>query len=115
MQQQDDRYHGAGDKPAFLRGLMDDNVSLTQACHAIHQGHFDGRAAAATVEALMYSLRERGLAALKEASVQRRLAALSEAQLHEVAQRLERLKPEIARAWTADEVVRLVGAACHGR
>lgn len=100
-----------------LRALLNNNVSLETACAEMHQHHFAGRAAASTVEALMYSLREHGTAALDEPPTKRRIRQLSEQQLHEVAQRLERLKPKIAKPWTADEVVRLVEAwtACHGR
>jgi len=92
----------------FLRELMADDVSLERAYYAIHAKHFEGRAAAATVEALMYSLRQRGTAALKEAQTQRRLAALSEEQLREVAARLQRLKPHIAKAWSGDEIDHLL-------
>jgi|SRR5215470_16190460 len=92
----------------FLRELMDDNVSLVAAQAAMYARHFEGRAAAATVEALMYSLRERGTAALKEAPTRPRLRQLSEEQLREVAGRLQRLKPHIAKAWTADEVDHLL-------
>jgi transposase len=62
----------------------------------------------ATVEALMYSLRERGVHALEEPATKRRLAELSDEQVIEVGERLQRLKPEIARAWTADEVKHLM-------
>jgi hypothetical protein len=65
-------------------------------------------AARCAIEALMLSLRERGLAALEEPAVRRRLAQLSEQQLFEVGDRLQRLKPEIARAWTAREVKQLL-------
>jgi hypothetical protein len=63
-----------------------------------------------TVEALMLGLRERGTNALTEPKVTRRLSELSESQLHEIAGRLQRLKPEIARAWTADAIIILVDA-----
>jgi hypothetical protein len=122
MRQQDKRpYHNDADddndKLAFLRGLMDDSVALEKAYYEIHRQHFEGRAAASTVEALMLGLRARGLGALKEAPARRRLAELSEPQLHEVCERLQKLKPEIARAWTADEVRRLLEAwmAQNGR
>jgi hypothetical protein len=75
------------------------------------------RAAASTIEALMLALRERGIAAMQEPKVCARLAQLSEAQLAEVGDRLQRLKPKIARAWTPDEVGALVSAweaHCHG-
>jgi hypothetical protein len=68
-----------------------------------------------TVEALMYSLRTRGVKALEESSTRRRLSDLREQQLHEVCGRLQRLKPEIARAWTSDEITILVDRwnGCH--
>jgi hypothetical protein len=73
-------------------------------------------AAASTVEALMLDLRERGTKALRKPKVQRRLFDLDESQLHEVGGRLQRLKPEIARAWAPDEIVLLLDAwdARHG-
>src|SRR4051812_1065354 len=46
------------------------------------------RAAARTVDALMFSLRERGSSALAERAVQSRLAELSTAQIHSVIERL---------------------------
>jgi hypothetical protein len=68
------------------------------------------RAADATVEAIMYSLRSRGTAALTEADTQSRLAALDEAQLHTVAARLQALRTQIARPWTPENVEALVFA-----
>jgi len=58
-----------------------------------------------TVEALMYSLRERGTKALEEAATKRRLGALSDKQVVEVGNRLQ-----IARAWTRAEVETLFQA-----
>jgi hypothetical protein len=69
-----------------------------------------GRAAASTIEALMYSLRERGIKELSEPDTQRRISELSEEQLHDVGARLQRLKPEIARAWTTEDIEQLVAA-----
>jgi hypothetical protein len=69
-----------------------------------HPWRADGRAAEAAVEALMYGLRARGTAALEEPAVRRRLSELSKQQLAEVGDRLMRLKPKIARAWSPDEV-----------
>jgi hypothetical protein len=65
-------------------------------------------AAPTTVEALMYSLRERGISALAEPDCQRRLSELSDGQLREVAVRLQKFKPEIAAAWTPEQVETLV-------
>jgi hypothetical protein len=77
--------------------------------------HFDraGRAHGApkpTVEALMFDLRERGVKALEESATKRRLSELSDQQVIEVGNRLQRFKPEIARAWTAAEVETLFEA-----
>jgi hypothetical protein len=62
----------------------------------------------ATVEALMFSLRERGVKALTEPATRRRLFELSDRQLAEVGDRLRGLKPHIAHAWTTDEVKVLI-------
>jgi hypothetical protein len=67
-------------------------------------------AAGQAVEALMFSLRERGTKALEESNTKRRLSELSDHQLIEVGNRLQRLRPEIARAWTAGEVKTLLQA-----
>ena len=58
----------------------------------------------ATVEALTFSLRNRGVRALEEPDTQRRLSTLSDQQIIEAGDRLQNLKPEIARPWTADEI-----------
>jgi len=91
---------------ARLRRLMDDNVSRDRAWHALN-GRASG-AAASTVEALVYQLR-RGGTELMNPDAQRRLAALSEQQLHEVSARLQKFMPHIARAWSASEIELLVG------
>jgi hypothetical protein len=83
--------------------------------HFIRARRRDG-AAVSTVETLMLGLRERGTKALTEPPVQRRLSDLSEQHLHEVCGRLQRLKPEIARAWEPEEITVLLDAwnVCHG-
>jgi hypothetical protein len=93
-----------------LRFLMDDDkvVSIEAAYAAFGRERRKYGAADWTVEALMFSLRERGTAALQEPKVRARLAQLSERQLVEIGDRLQLLKPEIARAWTPDEVGVLV-------
>jgi hypothetical protein len=74
-------------------------------------------AAFTTVEAVMYSLRERGERALAKPDCQRRLFELNEEQLREVAVRLQKLKPEIAAAWTPKQIKTLIAAweKLHGR
>jgi len=65
-----------------------------------------------TVEALMMGLRERGIAALTEPKVRRRLSECDEQQVAEVGNRLQKLKPGILRlgkgklhrGWTPEEV-----------
>ena len=65
-------------------------------------------APAATVEALMFGLRD-GIEALPaNPDTLRRLAELSEEQLRAVCERLQNFKPHIAPAWSAEEVRGLV-------
>jgi hypothetical protein len=63
-----------------------------------------------TVEALMYSLRERGTAALFEPDCRRRLSELNERQILDVAVRLQKLKSEIAPVWQAEQIEQLFEA-----
>lgn len=106
--------HSAASKPKdphfeWLRSLLDEDTypSFDAVYAEINRAHLHDRAAASTVEALMLGLRERGIAAVQEPKVRARLAQLSQAQLIEVGDRLQRLKPEIARAWSADHVIAL--------
>jgi hypothetical protein len=93
-----------------LRRLLESNVSLERAYR--ETSTLKGRAAASTVEALMFELRG-GTSVLSETACAR-LSVLSEQQLHDVCGRLQRLK--IARAWTPDEITTLVDKwnGCHG-
>jgi hypothetical protein len=86
------------------RRLLDE-VSLERAWSEINDA--PARAAASTIEALMFSLRAGG-AALACPHARRRLAELTEAQLHELCARLQKNDPNIARAWTPIEVELLV-------
>jgi hypothetical protein len=107
-------YHEArdrsGDKPQppdpQLLALLDPKVSLELAQRRLLERRRDG-AAASTIEALVYSL-PRGLDALAEPDAVRRLTELSDDQLLEVGERLRRFKPEIARAWSAEDVAVLM-------
>ena len=63
-----------------------------------------------TIEAVMYSLRERGTAALIEPDCRRRLSELTEQQILDVAVRFQKLKPEIAPAWGAEQIEQLFEA-----
>jgi hypothetical protein len=85
-----------------LRRLMSDNVSLDRACHELNSARCLD-APQATVEALMFSLRE-GVAAFERRETLRRLSELSNEQVLEIATRVQRFKPEIAPAWTPEEV-----------
>jgi hypothetical protein len=67
-------------------------------------------AAASTIEALMFSLRERGVAALQQLRIRQRLADLDDDQTLEVAARLQRLKSDIAPAWSDEDITVLFGA-----
>jgi len=61
------------------------------------------QAAQATIEALMLSLRGRGITALAEENTQRRLADLSIGQVHEVIKRLDKLRPRYSEI--TDELI----------
>src|SRR5262245_32590362 len=73
-----------------LRRLLDDSLSIESAWFALNGRRQRAEAAAATVDALMFSLRSRGVSALAEASVCQRLRELSDAQLVGVADRLQK-------------------------
>jgi hypothetical protein len=92
---------------AQMRWLLNDNVSLDRGWYELNCRDC---AAPATVEALMFSLRSRGVGALGESDTRRRLSELNAAQLREVALRLRKLKPKIARAWSPKEVEVLIAA-----
>jgi hypothetical protein len=97
------------DRLRSLRWLLEDTVSLDRAWHETKfPTALKGRAAFSTLEALMFSLRERGTKALEEVDTRRRLSELSDDQLAEVGTRLQRLKPHIAPAWSDDDVKILV-------
>jgi len=89
------------------RPLMNNDVSLERAWSELNDQRRRGEAAAATLEALVCSLR-RGVDAVADPDTARRLAELSDDQLLKVGERLRRLKLEIARAWSADEVAVLM-------
>ena len=83
-----------------------DNESLR---HLIEQPTTNrrSRAASMTLEALMYSLRERGVEALKERDTRRRLSELSHDQLVEVGRRCQALK--LGRGpWSEEDIETLM-------
>jgi hypothetical protein len=65
------------------------------------------RAAASTVEALMYSLRF-GVQALDKHETLGRLRELSDEQMREVAVRVQRFQSHIAPAWKTEDVEVLI-------
>ena len=94
----DDDFDGLG----HLRDLMKSMVSLDAVYWKLNERRRQNGATASTVEALMFSLRERGLAALQEPATQRRMRELSDSQVIEVGKRLQALK--IGHAWADDEI-----------
>src|SRR5262245_58856179 len=98
-----------------LRRLLESEVSLERAWHELNRG--DGQAPQALVEALMYSLRERGVQALEEPDTKRRLSAVDKCQLKEVRRRVQNLKPHIATPWSREDTTTLVSnwRKLHGR
>src|SRR5258708_2458611 len=98
----------------WLRCLLDDNSSLERAWAELNQRHRSD-APQATVEALVFSLRD-GIAALGRPATLRRLSELSAPQLREVAVRVQKFKPEIAQPWKPEDVEVLIAASIrfHG-
>jgi len=82
------------------RLLADDDISYERAYYETLR---DRSAPEATIDALVYSLR-RGINELTSHDAKRRLSELSEDQLRAVCERLRNFKPEIAPAWTPEEV-----------
>lgn len=89
---------------ARLRKLMADDVSLERAWHELNATAQHDRAAASTVEAVMYELRTYGAAQLTKANCQRRLGMLSPEQMREVITRLIKLRPQYSAI--SDELLR---------
>jgi hypothetical protein len=98
MQDEASPYHAGGqidhEKLQWLRGLLDDDVSLAKAYAQIHRRHFENRAAASVVEAVVYELGIHGLAQLKKPNCRQRLGELSPEQLREALARLIKLRPK---------------------
>jgi hypothetical protein len=82
------------------RLLADDDISYERAYYETLR---DRSAPEAPIDALVYSLR-RGINDLTSPDAKRRLSELSEDQLRAVCERLRNFKPEIAPAWTPEEV-----------
>jgi hypothetical protein len=101
-------------RPDRLRQLLGNDVSLERAWHELSS--LRDRAAASIVEALMFALRERGIAALTEPKIRGWLSECDDRQVAEIGDRLQRLKPgvlrlgkgKLHRGWTAEEVESLV-------
>ncbi|PWT93479.1 MAG: hypothetical protein C5B56_00685 [Proteobacteria bacterium] len=91
-----------------LRALLDDRISH-RAWSEIARAHMRGRAAQSTVDVLVFSLR-RGVGALKDPDTLRRLMELDSGQVREVALRVMKFMPGIAKPWTFQEVEALVTA-----
>jgi hypothetical protein len=90
-----------------LRRLPNHNVSLERAYVELNAADLCGRVAAATVEALLFSLRS-GVVALGNSSTLGRLSELSEGQARAVAVRLQKFKPATAPPWSPDDVAVLL-------
>jgi hypothetical protein len=101
-------------RPEGLSQLLGNDVWLEGTWHEL--GSLRGRAAASTVEALMFALRERGIAALTERKIRSWLSDCDDRQVAELGDRLQKLKPAVLRlgkgklhrGWTAGEVEALL-------
>src|SRR5262245_8373559 len=94
------------DIAAFWRRLMNSSISLEQ---ILRDASAPDRAGAATVGALMFALRA-GVGRLADRKIQTWLRALDEAQLVEVATRLQKFNPDISAPWSARDVAVLIAA-----
>jgi hypothetical protein len=92
---------------AQLRRLLNDNGSLERAWAELNQRRLDG-APRVTVEALVYELRTRGLAAFEHPNCLRRLSDVSTPQLRDVIARLIRLRSKYGSI-TDDLLLKLGG------
>jgi hypothetical protein len=90
-----------------LRDLLKDGTSFLRAYYEINTRRGAPQSA---VEAFMYSLREKGTKGLDEPATKRRLSELSDQQVIEVGDRLQKLKLGIARAWSTEAVKLLLRA-----
>jgi hypothetical protein len=90
------------------RRILDHSISLERAWAELNQ-RLRSDAPQATVEALVFSLRD-GIAALGRPATLRRLSELSAAQLREVAVRVQKFKPAIAQPWRSEDVEVLIVA-----
>jgi hypothetical protein len=85
-----------------LRELLDDDDISIERVWAILNAP-SGCAPPTTIEALMFSLR-RGVEELTKPDTLRRPSGLSQEQMLEVCGRLQNFKPNIATAWSPEEV-----------
>jgi hypothetical protein len=78
------------EKLAQLRRLMGDDVSLNAAWHELNDPR-NRPTPKATVDAVVFAVRERGLAALKEPAMKERLACCDAAARAEINEQIEKL------------------------
>jgi hypothetical protein len=94
--------------PRILRArrLLADDISLERAYYEILR---DRPAPESLIDALVFSLRQ-GPGELTQPDTLRRLSALDADQLEAVCLRVQEFKPEIAPAWSAEDVDLLISA-----
>jgi hypothetical protein len=85
----DGRQKPTDERTKFLRKLLDPNVGLDKARRLLNDRRPTPEA---TVEAILYSVRERGVAALKEPANVDRLSRCDQAALAEIDRRVAKLK-----------------------
>jgi hypothetical protein len=106
-----DRGRQSDPKTERLRRLMEDDVSLDRTYYELGRNR---RPIQFVVEAVMFSLR-RGVDELTKPDTLRRLAQFDENQVKEVCRRVQAFKPEIAKAWTAEEAAALESIWRHSK
>jgi hypothetical protein len=83
--------------------LLEPSVSLERVWHELNTARLGGRAAATTVDALVFSLRA-GVGALSHRDTLHSLSQLSDAQFRDVVVRLQKFPPHIAPAWKTNSL-----------
>ena len=78
-------------KVASLRSLLDDRVSLDRAWRELNDTHARPTSQA-TIEAILYCVRERGISALQEPANRERLSRCDAAALAQIDDRIVRLR-----------------------
>jgi hypothetical protein len=97
----------AADMPSWQRAATEYHIARASRPVIVDSRHENMTRAAATIDALVFSMR-RGVGKLADADSRRRLSELNEEQVRIVCRRLQSFKPEIATPWPPEEIEALM-------